>query len=329
MKKISLLVLIVLFTFSLFACSPITKNAAVDSEKDKYLFLVAGFDEASENTDVLFTVAYDLNTSEVRVAQIPRDTYFGFGKVQNKINQLYASKASAGTSPKNALAETSIEIADAFGAKFDGYFGVTMQTFKKIVDSIGGLDIKLNEDKTIYLDSEEPIVLKKGNNHIDGELAERFVRYRSGYAMGDLGRVDAQKIFIDALFSKALSGLKLPTIFKVASIVEKEVVTDVKLYDFINLFIDVINSKNDKKAFYATVPGEPVENENGLSFYVLNRKSAAELAKNYMYAQEVFDKRQIFLDESNRTFSDIYFDNSIPLKEYTSENVSEIKIAKK
>jgi len=329
MKKIALLCIITVFCSLFVSCAPIAKRAAVSADKNKYVFLVAGFDEAAENTDVLFTVAYDPKNSEARVAQIPRDTYFGFGKVQNKINQLYASKVSEGLSKEKALSETSSEIAAAFGTRYDGYFGVTIPTFKKLVDSIGGLDISLSEDKTIYLEGEDPIVLKKGNNRINGELAERFVRYRSGYAMGDLGRIDAQKIFLNALFSKALSGLSLPTIIKVASIVEKEVITDVKLYDFINVFIDVINSEGEKKAFYATVPGEPLENENGLSFYVLNRKSGAELARKYMFADKEFDSGLEFLNTHDEKFTDIYYDDSLKIKEYTADGIKSLHIAKK
>ena len=71
MKKIALLVLLA-FTVSLVGCSPAAvKKAAAEYEKDKYVFLVAGFDDAAENTDVLFTVSYDAKNAEARVAQIP------------------------------------------------------------------------------------------------------------------------------------------------------------------------------------------------------------------------------------------------------------------
>ena len=329
MKKIVALCLSLCFLSLTVGCAPVAKNASLNFEKNRYVFLVAGFDEAAENTDVLFTVSYDANASEARVAQIPRDTYFNFGKVQNKINQIYASKISEGSSQRKAFEEASGEIARAFGAKFDGFFGITISTFKKLVDAIGGVNITLGEDKIISLDGDEQIVLKRGNNHINGELAEQFVRYRSGYAMGDLGRIDAQKIFLNALFSKALSGMNLPTVIKVASIVDKEVITDVKLYDFINVFIDIINSKGDKKAFYATVPGEPTENANGLSFYVLNRKSAAEMTSKYMFATKEFDCDKKFVDLSSEKFKDIYYDSSIKTNEYTGDNISDLKIAKK
>ena len=83
MKKTFLIVLFAVMV-SLVGCAPVVKKATADYEKDKYVFLVAGFDDAAENTDVLFTVSYDAKSSEVRVAKIPRDTYFAFGKVQNR-----------------------------------------------------------------------------------------------------------------------------------------------------------------------------------------------------------------------------------------------------
>ena len=329
MKKMAFIVLLSILTLSMSGCAPTAKKTALNYEKDKYVFLIAGFDDAAENTDVLFTVSYDAKSAEARVAQIPRDTYFEFGKVQNKINQLYASKISEGKTEKSALEEASREIADAFGTEFDGFFGITVQTFKKLVDALGGLDIELGEEKRIDIEGEEPILLNKGKNRIDGETAERFVRYRSGYAMGDLGRIDAQKIFLNALFSKAASGLKIQTVFKAAAIVEKEVITNVKLYDFINIFIDVMNSKEKKTAFYATVPGEPTENENGLSFYVLNRKSTAEMSKKYMFATKDFDVNRVFSKKGSEKFTDIYEDDSIKLKEYSSADVTNLKIIKK
>ena len=64
MKKIALLVLLA-FTVSLVGCSTAAvKKAAAEYEKDKYVFLVAGFDDAAENTDVLFTVSYDAKNAE-------------------------------------------------------------------------------------------------------------------------------------------------------------------------------------------------------------------------------------------------------------------------
>ena len=330
MKRISLILLLALLLPAvLVSCSPKTKDASGRCKQDKYVYLVVGFDEAAENTDVIFTMSYDAKTNTAYVAQIPRDTYYRFGSGQNKINQLYATLVSEGKSSKEALRITSEKIAELFGTKFDGFIGVTVDTFKSVVDSIGGLDIELNDDMTLYLEEEDPIILKKGKNHIDGERAASFVRFRRGYVMGDLGRIDAQKMFLNALFWKLADGVSLPLMFKLANVFQNKIIANIKLLDILALYIDATNSKYEKKVCYVTVPGEPTLNSSGISFYVLNRKSAAEIANKYMYASNPFDSAQLCKNINEPGFALIYDDNSIDYREYTNENLSDLKIIQK
>ena len=86
MKKIFVILLIaVLLPAVLVSCSPKTENASGRYKQDKYVYLVVGFDEAAENTDVIFTMSYDTKTNTAYVAQIPRDTYYKFGNGQKHI----------------------------------------------------------------------------------------------------------------------------------------------------------------------------------------------------------------------------------------------------
>ena len=329
MKKLSLLLCItVVFALLLSSCAPTLSDALQRySSPKRYVYLVFGIDDAAENTDVMFTMSYDSSEGAVRIAQIPSDTYYAFGKSQNKINQIYASKIAGGKSARQALEESGNEISELFGAKFDGYIGITIDTFKRIVDAIGGIDVKTSEDMTFSLaPDEDPIVLKKGINHIDGEGAERFVRYRQGYAMGDLGRIDAQKIFLNALFGKVLSGLSLPDIIRVINSFQNEVITNIKVSDVISAFVEALGSQENKKAFYATVPGEPTNSSTGLSYYVLNRKSAAEIAKVYMFADGEFDKNYKCVNFEELGFVNIYEDGNIKIHEYSNDNVSDMRI---
>ncbi len=323
--RIACLLLGILLIFT--ACRPKVESTAKKYEKDHYLYLVAGLDDAAKNTDVLFTLSYDANAHVTRIAQIPRDTYFGFGNAQNKINQFYATKISAGSDKMDAFDAFARELEVNFGTKFDGYIGISTSVFRKLVDTLGGLDIELEEDMVISLDSDsKEILLKKGTNHIDGEYAERFVRYRSGYAMGDLGRIDAQKIFLNALFSKIARGLTLPSLIEIAKIIQEEAITNIGLSKVINLVFDAISEKCDKTTYYATLPGEPAQNANGVSYYVLNRKSTAEMIKNYMFSYEEFDARRMFLNSADTAFVNIYEDDSIKLREYTGKTLSGMHI---
>ena len=333
MKKLCFLILIV-FTSGvlLSSCSSVTKSAdaAVSLHRDKYVYLVAGFDDAAENTDVLFTVSYNPDNNTAYVAQIPRDTYYKFGSGQNKINQIYATLISEGKAPEDALDITSRKIADLFGTKFDGWFGIKVDTFEKVIDAIGGIELAIPEDMALSIDDgKDTLVLKKGKNLVDGKSAVNFVRYRSGYAMGDLGRIDAQKLFLNAIFYKMSEGVSLPLMFKLANTFQNKVLTNVKLFDVLSLYIDAMNMKEERKVCYVTVPGQPVESSGGLSFYVLNRKSAAEIARKYMFATEKFDTGLLCKNCNESKFELIYEDSNLKYREYTNKNLSKVHIVPK
>jgi LCP family protein required for cell wall assembly len=296
-------------------------------EKEKYLYLVAGLDDAAENTDVLFTLGYDSETHITRIAQIPRDTYFNFGGGQNKINQYYASRRYAGEDKSTAMSHTAEAISKLFGTEFDGYIALSTTAFRNVVNAIGGLNLEVPDDITVTLDTDEsPIVLHKGVNHIDGAMAERFVRYRSGYVMGDLGRLDAQKIFLNALFAKVTAGLTFPSLMRIAGVLQNEAITNIKLSSIASIVIDEVKSDDEKKTVYATVPGEPIQNANGLSYYVLNRKSAAELAKTFMFATKEFDVKHQLCNNDELGFVNIYNDDSYKIKEYSNYDLSNMHI---
>ena len=315
-------------TAVLTSCFPVGDLAANNPEKTKYLFLIVGMDDAAANTDVLFTVSYDAETLTTRIAQIPRDTYFNFGDSQNKINQVYASGLSRGKSEKESLDDFARMLEKAFGVKFDGFIGVNLSVLRNLVDGLGGVDIILNADLDITVDGVDgAISLKKGVNRIDGATAEKFVRFRSGYAMGDLGRVDAQKIFLNALFTRVASGVSLPMLLNIVKIVQNETVTDMSFAKFVNLVFDSLSKKGEKSTFYATVPGEPTNTPSGLSYYVLNKKSTAEMVKSYMFSYSDFDPEKRFFTDKYDSFVNIYNDDSINLREFSKESLSDMHIA--
>ncbi len=326
MKKTLLLNIIFIMLLSLFSCGTKNKDTVSASEKQRYVYLVAGFDEAAENTDVLFTVSYDFKTNHVYVAQIPRDTYFGFGKAQNKINQIYATRRLYGDDQNTAMKYLSDTLAEAFGTVFDGYAGVTVETFKKTVDALGGIDIELPSDMTITSTDGKVVVLKNGINHINGDVAEYFIRYRKGYVTGDLGRIDAQKFFLDALFKKIASGISLPAIISIARTLNDDIITDVKLTDGISLISEILRSEGDKTTYYVTMPGEAIQSDNGISFYVLNRKNAAEVTRKYMNSEKEFDLKRVFYNSGEIGFVNIYDDSMSEYREYSNSTLNEISI---
>ena len=86
-RIISLLCIFAVVTVLLSSCFGGLRSAVNQFDKDEYLYLVVGFDDAAENTDVIFTVGFDKIQNTASFVQIPRDTYCNFGGAQNKINQ--------------------------------------------------------------------------------------------------------------------------------------------------------------------------------------------------------------------------------------------------
>lgn len=325
---IKILFLLVVSYIALTSCAGIADKVLKKEDNEKFLYLVAGFDDAAENTDVLFTVGYSKPENKVYVAQIPRDTYFAFGGAQNKINQLYAYKRSQGEDKLTAMKSTANAIASLFGTKFDGFIGITTEGFRKVVDGLGGVDLYLNSDMVLNLDEKAPLRLNKGINHIDGSTAESFIRYRKGYTMGDLGRIDAQKIFLNALFAKLSQGITLPSLIALIDVANDNIVTDLNLTEIASFVVANLRAKDGGTSSFVTVPGEPIQSKSGLSYYVLNRKSSAEISTRYMFAEGEFDRNKLCLNSSDAGFANIYEDDYIKPHEYSSDGVADMHILK-
>jgi LCP family protein required for cell wall assembly len=322
--KFFILILILGILFTSCSCGRYTPIA--NRDKNSFLYLFAGFDDAAENTDVLFTLGYEKDTNTVRVAQIPRDTYFNFGNAQNKINQFYATKRAEGYDREAAMDMTVTALGEAFGTEFDGYIGISTDAFVKIIDGLGGVDIEISNDLEISLDGDEPLILKAGLNHVDGYTAERFVRYRKGYATQDLGRLDAQKVFLNAVFAKISSGMSLPAILSVASVMQQNALTDVRLSDCINMLIGGIRSDIPPTTYFTTLPGEAVTSKSGLSYYVLNKRASADAVKKYMFAHLAFDRMGKLYSRAEQSFLDVYEDENQSYREYSNDNVKDISV---
>ncbi len=326
-KIIRFLAILICMLAILASCAPRYNKTLKDCSDDNYLYLIAGFDDAAENTDVLFTIGYEKSTNTTKIAQIPRDTYVNFGASQNKINQYFATKRYAGEDKSTAMESTANMIEELFGTKFDGYVGINLSAFKKMVDALGGIDIIVPSDMTVSIDGESPLYLKSGLNHINGADAEKFVRYRSGYVMGDLGRIDAQKMFLNALFGKIMGNMTFPTILKLAGALQNECITNIRLKDITGVLLGAAGAASTRSTFYVTVPGEPAFNSRGVSFYVLNRKSAAEIAKRYMFAKKDFDERRLFLNDDELSFMNIYDDDKFSYRELTPDDITHMHIS--
>jgi LCP family protein required for cell wall assembly len=300
------------------------------SLQNEFLYLIAGLDDAAENTDALLLVSYNSSDNTASVIQIPRDTYCDYGGSQNKINGLYPFYKSSGLTPDKAMEKTADFIADNFGLEIDGYLALTTDAFIDAVDAIGGVTVVLPYD-FVYNDKNpnNSFVLNKGENVLNGRQAEIFVRHRKSYITGDLGRLDAQKIFIDGLYNTVTKKIEYDALFDALGSIRKGLITDFSAIDFVVMILKHSSKFRDTEITYLTMPGEAVKDTDGIWYYVLNKNSVNTVISEHLFSVGDFDEKRVFTNNEKPLFLDIYNRHSVPWKEYGSNSIKDINIPKR
>ena len=176
--------------------------------------LLLGVDKDGYRTDVIIFAQLNLADGEVNMLQIPRDTYVNSGRGDHKINSAYGY---------NKEKQVFKEVSELLGVEVDKYVLIDTKGFRDLIDTIGGVDFEV----PINMNYDDPyqdlhIHLEKGMQHLDGAKAEQFVRFRqnnngTGYALGDIERMQAQSAFIQATIDELFS---LVNVFKINDLVK-------------------------------------------------------------------------------------------------------------
>ena len=292
------------------------QNALQTDKKneDPFCVLVLGKDRASGLTDVIMLVSFDPAKDRISVMQIPRDTYAEYGaKSHNKINGALAELG--GADKLEAFFERTL------GVSIDGHLTLDLDAFREIVDTLGGVEIELDAPLR-YSDPSQKLYidLPRGKQVLDGKQAEMYVRYRSGYAKGDIDRLDAQKKFLAALFETVKKQISAENAYGIASSVVRAVDTDVGLAMGVALGLEAINVDSSKLYFF-TLPGEAaVSRRSGASYYVMSAKPAQRILTEYFGKEaEGIDVEKSFSHPSYKEFIRIYEKDSETLPKRADE----------
>ena len=276
---------------------------AVDGkvERERYVrVLVAGVDRTSGLSDVLMLVSLDRERNEAWILQIPRDTYAAY------TNRSY-KKLNGAPQTLGSMEQTCRFLSEAMGIEIDRYVRLSPDVLRDAVDAVGGVEIEL--DRTMYYNDPEQglsIHLKKGKQTLDGEQAEQLVRYRWGYARGDLDRMDVQKRFLSSFLRTARQELSLPVAIRLAGSLWGEVETDLKLTELPTLIGEAM-ALSEESIFLVTAPGSEAVAKSGASYYALSAPAMEELLSEHFGMQEgAFDRKSVFLNDQNRDFQKIY-----------------------
>ena len=229
-------------------------------EEAGYHELVDSFDGLS---DSMLLVRFDPQKEHLSVLSIPRDTQVyldGYGI--RKIN-----RANEYGGPALTAAATSELLG---GINIDRYVRVNVQGVEKLIDALGGVvvdvpkDMKYNDfSQHLYID------LKKGRQHLDGDKALQFLRYRyDGY--GDISRVQRQQMLMRSAVEQTLKPNTILKIPKILDVIQSHIDTNLTVKELMALSAFASDTeRSDVKMMM--LPGDFNDGNERVSYWLPDR----------------------------------------------------------
>ena len=267
-----------------------------DAEVGMINFLLIGVDEDGTRSDTIMLFCYDGYSNRVNILSFPRDTIVETGGWKQKLNAaigvgMQKVKSGKDQEPEEELIRlikrmSGLPIHYSLTVNFDG--------FKEIIDALGGVDF----DVPYNMNYDDPaqdlhIHLKKGQQHLDGQAAHDFVRFRHNndgsapgeYVMGDEGRIHWQQEFMKELYRQKVNAQLFAKLNEVFEIIAKNVKTNYTMQDLMK-HVSILQKIDINAMGSYKLPGGS-QYINGVWWYVQDEKGTMELI------QEVFLPRSI------------------------------------
>ena len=189
---------------------PVNPEQVVDSKyrRENYVanFLLMGIEEigGGGRTDSIMIASVNIKDNTVKLTSIMRDCYVSIpGYNNNKINAAFALGG------EDLLVDT---VEENFKIHIDGWASVNFESFEKIVNILGGVDIELGKTEANYLNTTNYISnpayrrVSAGWNTLNGNQALGYARVRKvvtlGGANNDYGRTVRQRRLLNSIFDK-------------------------------------------------------------------------------------------------------------------------------
>lgn len=236
-----------------------------------YHALVNSFEGLS---DTMLLLRFNPDSKRLSVLSIPRDTRTWVeGVGQTKLN---AANAYGGPA---LAAESTSELLGGVG--IDRYVRINVQGVEKLIDALGGVTVYVPRDMYYRDDSQHLYIdLKQGEQHLDGEEALQFLRFRYD-EYGDIGRVQRQQTLMRALIEQTLSPKTIARLPQILSIIQSHVDTNLSVEELVSLvgFAAQTDRSNTQMLMLPGEFSEPGDYE--LSYWLPNLNQIDEMVAQH------------------------------------------------
>lgn len=262
------------------------KNDGLDlpqTIEGQFTVLFLGFDSRTNGSgnlhDVNYLIQFNIATASMNILQIPRDTYMPFySSSSGKFNSIYAT----GNPEVSKIQRVVDAVQQSFGVPVDAYITTTCDNVADIVDIVGGIPIDM--PYTVIYEADK--IIYEGEQVLDGQKSEWFLRFRRGFAEGDIGRVQAQRYFLAAAMKKAISMGNLELISAMNKVYEQELIgTDLSMGD-ISKMADLAGVIDLANVNVFMLPGEGAM-VGEQSVWSVHKAAALDVLNRYFRTQQI------------------------------------------
>ena len=247
--------------------------------------LLLGVDAGGMRSDTIMIMSLNGYTNEVNVLSVPRDTRIPVGSGHQKVNAAIGIGAQEVRKGNYEEAEDYAvrKIKDLTGLPIHYFMTIDFEGFKDMIDVVGGVDFEI----PFHMKYDDPVQglhidLQPGMQHLDGEAAHDFVRFRQGnvgypgYATGDLGRIEAQQAFLRALVEQKVRPEYIADAADIFGVVSKYVKTNYSVKDLLR-HVGTVAKLDINNVKMHQLPGSP-QMISGISYYIADTAATQELA---------------------------------------------------
>ena len=222
------------------------------SVTEPFTMLVMGVDSSagslkkasSFNGDTLMLIAFNPHTLNATVFSIPRDTYVPIACLNGDSSKIN----SAGAYGTKCVMNT---VQNLTGLKIDYYVKVDFQGVIDLVDSVGGIDVNVEEptSKTFLKkyngqvcesDSHRSmanlICMGTGQQHLNGEQALAYARCRHGYLDGDFARNRHQQVVVEGAFKSVKNISSVNDFYTILDTITPHIDTNMQTKEMLSLY---------------------------------------------------------------------------------------------
>lgn len=274
----------------------------LNPDADESYVLLLGLDSFGENERSDTIMVGKLERDGVRLLSIPRDLRVTFPDgATHKINAAYA---------RGGVELVRQIVGDRLDIPLHWYVVADYQGFVEVIDALGGVTIDVAQAMQ-YEDTKQDLVIDipAGEQTLGGQQALDYWRYRDATTGQDIGRIDRQHKFLNAITEKVSGIQSFEQIRSLLQTALDNVRTNIAFVDAISLAQRYQSLSPDAIAS-RTLPGVArtiTEDGTDVSYYIGDPIETAALVEEFFKGRDVLtnsDVRVIVLnghpDESVR-----------------------------